>query len=136
MSLSPDASLVALERLQKLPDGLLLYRLKKRWRDGTDGVVFEPFDFLECLAALEPASRFNMIRYSGVLAPAASWRARLAPCGEVTEAETQNETASERSGPPPDAPYPPDMQAMRTSALPTLHPFLRGRSHPRPPVPY
>ena len=33
---------VALDRLERLPDGRLLYHLKKRWRDGTDSVVFEP----------------------------------------------------------------------------------------------
>jgi hypothetical protein len=53
---------VALERLEELPDGRLLYRLKKRWRDGTDSVVFEPPDFLERLSALIPAPCFNMIR--------------------------------------------------------------------------
>ena len=65
--------------LEELPDGRLLYHLKRSWRDGTDSVVFEPLEFLERLAALVPAPRFNMIRYSGVLAPAAAWRARLAP---------------------------------------------------------
>ena len=68
---------VALERLEELPDGRLLYHLKRRWRDGTDNVVFEPLEFLERLAALVPAPHFNMIRYSGVLAPAASWRVRI-----------------------------------------------------------
>ena len=38
---------VALERLEELPDGRLLYHLKRRWRDGTDSVVFEPLEFLE-----------------------------------------------------------------------------------------
>ena len=33
---------VATERLSRLPDGRLLYRLKRRWRDGTTAVVFEP----------------------------------------------------------------------------------------------
>jgi hypothetical protein len=63
-----------------------LYHLKRRWRDGTNRVVFEPLEFLERLAALVPAPRFNMIRYSGVLAPAASWRARLVPRRQAQEA--------------------------------------------------
>lgn len=90
-------------------------RLKKRWRDGTDSLVFEPLEFLERLAALVPAPRFNMIRYSGVLAPAASWRARLAPCGR----EPEDEPATERPAPPQNAACPPDRQAdeyMRTDA--------------------
>jgi len=102
---------VALDRLERLPDGRLLYHLKKRWRDGTDSVVFEPLEFLERLAALVPAPRFNMIRYSGVLAPAASWRDRLAPCGAATGDETQDETAAECPEPPPDATYTPDRHA-------------------------
>ena len=60
---------VALDRLEELPDGRLLYRLKKRWRDGTDSIVFEPLEFLKRLTTLVPAPRFNMIRYSGVPAP-------------------------------------------------------------------
>jgi len=102
---------VALDRLERLPDGRLLYRLKKRWRDGTDSVVFEPLEFLERLAALVPAPRFNMIRYSGVLAPAASWRDRLAPCGAATGDETEAEPAAECPDPPPDATCTPDRQA-------------------------
>ena len=98
---------VALDRLEELPDGRLRYRLKKRWRDGTDSVVFEPLEFLERLAALVPAPRFNMIRYSGVLAPAASWRGRLAPCGEAMDGEA----AATRPEPPPDAACPTERPA-------------------------
>ncbi len=98
---------IALDRLERLPDGRLLYRLKKRWRDGTDSIVFEPLEFLERLAALVPAPRFNMIRYSGVLAPAASWRDRLAPCGQ----EPGDETAVERPEPSPGTACPQDRPA-------------------------
>ena len=37
---------LAIERLSKLSDGRLMYRLKRPWRDGTTDVVFEPQDFL------------------------------------------------------------------------------------------
>ena len=99
---------VALDRLERLPDGRLLYHLKKRWRDGTDSVVFEPLEFLERLAALVPAPRFNMIRYSGVLAPAASWRDRLAPCVESMEDEPEAENAAECPDTAPDLANLPD----------------------------
>jgi hypothetical protein len=36
------------------PDGRLLYRLKRRWRDGTTQVIYEPLEFMEKLAALVP----------------------------------------------------------------------------------
>jgi hypothetical protein len=70
---------VAAERLSVLPDGRLLYRLKRRWRDGTTHVIFEPPELIEKLAALVPAPRFNLIRYNGVLAPSASWRPHVIP---------------------------------------------------------
>ena len=37
---------VATERLSPLPDGRLLYRLKRRWRDGTSHVIFEPMELI------------------------------------------------------------------------------------------
>ena len=37
---------VSTERLSLLPDRRLLYRLKRRWRDGTSHVIFDPLDFI------------------------------------------------------------------------------------------
>jgi len=54
---------LALKRLSLLPDGRLLYRLKRRWRNGTTHVVFEPLELIEKLAALVPPPRFNLVRY-------------------------------------------------------------------------
>jgi Putative transposase len=45
---------VATERLSVLPDGRLLYRLKRRWRDGTSHVIFESIELVEKLASLVP----------------------------------------------------------------------------------
>jgi hypothetical protein len=70
---------VATERLSGLPDGRMLYRLKRRWRDGTTQVIYEPLEFLEKLAALVPPPRFNLVRYSGVLAPSSGLRRRIIP---------------------------------------------------------
>ena len=78
---------IALERLILLNDGRLMYRLKKQWRDGTTKIIFEPLELMERLAALVPAPRFNLIRYSGVLAPSASWRRRIIPKEVITESE-------------------------------------------------
>lgn len=77
---------VATERLSLLPDGRLLYRLRHRWRDGTTHVVFEPLELVEKLAALVPPPRFNLVRYHGILAPAARWRRDIVPKGSVAEA--------------------------------------------------
>jgi hypothetical protein len=46
---------VTTERLTALPDGRLLYRLKRAWRDGTAAVIFERQDFISKLAVLVPA---------------------------------------------------------------------------------
>jgi hypothetical protein len=62
-----------------LPDGRLLYRLKRRWRDGTTHMIFEPLELVEKLAALVPPPRFNLVRYHGILAPSAAWRPLVIP---------------------------------------------------------
>jgi hypothetical protein len=62
------------ERLSCLPDGRLLYKLKRRWSDGTTHVIYEPMELMEWLAALVPPPRFNITGYYGVLAPAATFR--------------------------------------------------------------
>src|SRR5437867_13177460 len=50
---------VAIERLSLLPDGRLLYRLKRRWRNGTTHVIFEPLELIEKFPAL---GQFRVIR--------------------------------------------------------------------------
>jgi hypothetical protein len=70
---------VAAERLEQLPDGRLSYRLKTPWRNGTTHVLFEPLELLARLAALTPAPRLNLIRFHGVLGPAAKWRRSVVP---------------------------------------------------------
>jgi hypothetical protein len=70
---------IATERLSRLEDGRLLYRLKHRWRDGTTHVVFTPQELVEKLAALIPPPRFRIVRYHGVLGPCASERDRIVP---------------------------------------------------------
>jgi hypothetical protein len=70
---------VATERLARLPDGQLLYRLKHRWRDGTSHVVFDPLELVEKLAALVPPPRFHLVRYHGIFGPCASARDAIVP---------------------------------------------------------
>jgi hypothetical protein len=76
---------LATERLSLLPDGRLLYRLKRRWRDGTTHVIYEPLELMERLAALVPPPRFNLTRYSGVLAPAATFKPLVTPQGKAQD---------------------------------------------------
>jgi hypothetical protein len=86
---------VATERLSRLEDGRLLYRLKHRWRDGTTHVVFEPQELVEKLAALVPPPRFHLVRYHGILGPCAGERDRVVPGSAKAE---------ERVRPPPPNP--------------------------------
>lgn len=72
---------MATDRLERLPDGRLLYHLRHRWRDGTTQIVFEPHQLLGRLVPLIPAPRAHQVRYHGVLAPGASWRDRVVPAG-------------------------------------------------------
>jgi hypothetical protein len=67
------------ERLSRLADGRLLYRLKRRWRDGTTHVIYEPLELMERPAALVHPPRFNITRFYGIFAPAASLRPRVIP---------------------------------------------------------
>jgi hypothetical protein len=80
-----------MERLDALADGRLRYRLKRPWRDGTTHVIYQPLELLEKLAALVPAPKAHLIRYSGVLAPAAKWRASVVP---ATAAESASAIVS------------------------------------------
>jgi len=74
---------VSTERLSELPDGRLLYRLKRKWRNGTTEVVFERIDFMAKLAALVPAPRAHLTRFHRILAAAAKWRSAIVPSPEV-----------------------------------------------------
>lgn len=70
---------VATERLSRLAGTRLLYRLKRRWRDGTTHMVFEAEELLEKLVSLVPPPRAHQVRYHGVLAPCAGRRAEVVP---------------------------------------------------------
>jgi len=70
---------LASERIERLADGRILYRMHHRWRDGTSAVVFEPREFLARLAAQVPPPRAHQVRYHGLLAPCALWRRYVVP---------------------------------------------------------
>ena len=54
-----------------------MYGLRRPWRDGTTGILFEPGEFIEKLLALVPAPRGHLVRYHGVLAGHSRWRAQV-----------------------------------------------------------
>ncbi|MCB9707253.1 MAG: transposase [Myxococcales bacterium] len=65
---------VATQRLRRYRDGKLMYKLKRRFADGTEAVAFEPLDLISRLCALVLAPRFHLLRYHGVLAAHAKER--------------------------------------------------------------
>ena len=77
---------VSMDRLEALPDGRLRYGLKTAWRNGTTHAIFEPLQFLEKLAALVPTPRAHLVRYHGLLGPAAKWRPSILPNNATTAA--------------------------------------------------
>ena len=66
---------IAQERLKLLPSGLVRIELRRPFGDGTVAVDMDPLSLVCRLAAAVPPPRFNTVRYGGVLAPAAQWRA-------------------------------------------------------------
>ncbi len=59
--------------------GRLAYRFKRPWANPTTNIILDPLELIEKLAALVPPPRFHVVRYDGVLAPAAKWRSQIIP---------------------------------------------------------
>ena len=70
---------IATQRLERLKDGRIRYRLRHPFHDGTRAILFDPLTFIEKRCALVPPPRANHLTYHGVLAPNAAWRARVVP---------------------------------------------------------
>ncbi|MFI5298610.1 MAG: transposase [Polyangiales bacterium] len=68
----------ALDRIERLANGDIAYRVKYARRGATHRVM-TPIEFLARLAALIPPPRYPLVRYHGVLAPHAKWRSEIVP---------------------------------------------------------
>jgi hypothetical protein len=89
---------IATDRLTPLPDGRVALRFKRPFSDGTEAVVFTPFELTERLLPLVPRPRKHTIRFHGILAPAAGYRSAVVPASR-TEAPPKSRPASERPTP-------------------------------------
>jgi len=97
---------IQLERLSLAPNGKVVYALRRRWRDGTSAIQFEPFDFLARLAALVARPPAHLLTYHGVPAPAAIWRELIVPRPPSSPSGTfgeQPHEPSSQSAPSPNA---------------------------------
>jgi hypothetical protein len=70
---------LALERLQQVGEDAYEWALKRPWGDGTRALRFSGHELMEKLAVLVPMPCANLVRYHGVLAPAARWRRHVLP---------------------------------------------------------
>jgi hypothetical protein len=69
---------IALDRISRLPDGRIAYRMKYP-RRGTTHRVMTPMDFMARICALIPPPFYPLARYYGVLAPHAKLRPLIVP---------------------------------------------------------
>ncbi len=74
---------LAMERLTRLEDGRLSYRMKRPLPDGTRHLVLPVDAFLRRLAALVPPPGSNLVRFHGLFAPGAALRPRVVPKSEA-----------------------------------------------------
>jgi len=70
---------LALDRLRRLPDGRIAYRIKKLRGGRAKHRVMTPLEFLARLAAIVPPPRHPLLRYGGVLGPRSPWRRDVVP---------------------------------------------------------
>ncbi len=70
---------ICAERLVRLPDGQIEFRLKRTWKGGVRALVFAPQNLIARMAALIPRPHAKMSRFYGVFASAHSWRSRVVP---------------------------------------------------------
>jgi hypothetical protein len=79
---------VAQDALELTPEGKVLLRLRRPWRDGTRAIRFEPTELLEKLTAMIPRPRANLLLYHGAFAPRGCCRESTVPW--PNEESTQN----------------------------------------------
>jgi len=70
---------LALDRLRRLPDGRMAYRIKKLQGARAKHRIMSPLQFLARLSALVCPPRYPLLRYFGVLGPRSSWRRDVVP---------------------------------------------------------
>jgi len=84
---------VSEERLSQSHDGSqLVYRLKRRYTDGTSHLLYTPMEFLEKLASLVPPPRAHLTRYFGILGPHDKHRSDVVPNPEPKPEKEETES--------------------------------------------
>ena len=94
---SADASS---RRLQLLPSGDVVLKLKSKYSDGTSHLLFSGLEFIEKLAALVPPPRIHLTRFFGCLAPHAKIRSLIVPKQEQVEDKAKPDSTDPQPEPP------------------------------------
>lgn len=113
---------LALDRLRRLPDGRVAYRVKYS-RGRSKHRVMTPLEFLARLAAIIPPPRFPLVRFHGVLGPRSSWRKDVVPRPRGVAACRRNES-KERT---------PRRTRPAGEGEPATRPTRRDKAHPAGP---
>ena len=96
---------LAVSRLRELPDGRLVYRMKRKAASGADELVLQPLELLRKLVALVPPPRVHLTRFHGVFAPNAGARHRVVPEREGEEPTCASASAADAVPVPPQEPH-------------------------------
>jgi len=127
---------VTLERLEELPDGMLSYRLKNRWRDGTTHILMERRELLERLAPLIPPPRAHQVRYHGILAPCAAGRSRVVPGAAAAAPMVEQVDLGRKTSVGASSPKTPsNLDAQVSTQTARFTPVARAASVGNPPTP-
>jgi len=86
---------LSLDRLSEQPDGTVVLRLRRAWRDGTVAVKFTKGEFVEKLLAITPPPRAAQVLYHGVLAAHAAWRREVVPDPDALADQRKEQAASD-----------------------------------------
>ncbi|WP_276203642.1 transposase [Hyalangium minutum] len=119
---------LALERLSRMEDGRIAYRMKRPLPDGTTHLLFTGLGLLRRVASLVPPPRANLTRFHGVLAPGAQLRPFLVPrAGGEERSEAPQAAASTE---------PMKEKTPRGDFADRQGPFPEGIAYPMPEKPF
>ena len=79
-------------------------KLKRKWNDGTESLVFTQRDFVERLAGVIPPAWFNLTRFHGVFAPNHAWRDFVVPGPKAKRTCPAHDDPADSAPPPTGKP--------------------------------
>ncbi|MBI5478399.1 MAG: transposase, partial [Deltaproteobacteria bacterium] len=121
-------------RLSLTDDGQVLYRMKRRFSDGTSTITFSPRDFVARLCALVPPPRFHVVKYAGIFSAHARGRYALTGRGLHDHPPDAGGIATPSAAAPDAAPVPVPAATSLPPAAPCPSATLETPSSSNPAV--